>query len=331
MVQYRDHTESSDRAALNRSRLRFARMSDHIRAILDTVREPFLVLDGGLRIRLVNKSFCRTFHLSPREINGRWVHTLGEGAWKSVALRKWLEAILANRSDIRDFEVEGLFPTIGQRTMLFNARRVDIAGATRRIILLTIDDITQRRQAEVAMRKLNASLKSDSLTDLLTGLYNHRGYTVLSQHYLDLALRRGKRIFVIIADLDGLKQINDQAGHPAGNQALIRTADILRKTFRKSDIIARIGGDEFAIVAMQNGHDTAANQMVRLQANVKRHALENHYGQPIALSFGVASSNRSGTSSIEDLTARADALMYIEKRGKNSCNLASHDSMARVA
>jgi two-component system cell cycle response regulator len=214
--------------------------------------------------------------------------------------------------------VDGLFPTIGQRTLLFNARRVEIVGSSRQILLLTIEDITVRKQAESAMGKLHESLKNDSMTDVLTGLYNRRGYTVLSQHYLDLAHRRGKRVFVIYADLDGLKQINDQGGHPGGDEALTRTADILRKTFRKSDIIARIGGDEFAVATIENGHDSAAIQIARLQANLKHHAVQNHYSHPISLSIGVARSNSRGTSTIEELTAQADARMYIEKRKHTS-------------
>jgi len=316
MLQPSGHHAVLDRSALIRSRLRFARMVKHIRAILDTVREPFVVLDGGLRIRLANKSFCQTFHVSPKDINGKAVEALGDGAWKAPALRNWLEAILAKRFDIPDFEMEGLFPTIGRRTMVFQARRAEIAGASRRLILLSIEDVTQRKQTDSEMGKLNASLKNDSMTDVLTGLYNRRGYVVLSQHYLDLAHRRGKRIFVIYADLDGMKQINDLGGHQGGDQTLIRTADILRKTFRKSDVIARIGGDEFAVVTIENSHDSAAAQMARLQTNLKRHAVRNHYDPPLSLSVGVARSNRLGTSTIEQLTTQADASMYVEKRSK---------------
>lgn len=331
MLQLRENNESLDRSALIRSRLRFARMTDRIRAILDTIREPFVVLDGDLRIRLVNKSFCRTFHLSPKKINGKRVDALGDGAWKDPALRNWLESILAKRSDIPDFEVDGLFPAIGHRRILFNARRVEIAKASKRIILLTIDDMTLRCQAEDAMKELNKSLKNDSMTDELTGLYNRRGFSILSQQYLNLAHRRGKRIFVIYADLDGLKQINDQTGHPGGDQALIRTADILRKTFRKADIVARLGGDEFAISTIENGHDSAEIQLARLQANLKNHAIQNHYGQPISLSVGIARSNPLGTSSIEELTTQADARMYIEKRGKHRSDLTPHERMEIVA
>jgi len=306
-------------------------MTGHIRAILDTIREPFVVLDGSLRIRLANKSFCRTFHLPPKKVNGKSVETLGNGAWKDPALRNWLEAILDKRSGIPDFELNGLFPVIGHRTILFNARRVEIAGASRRILLLTIDDITERKVAEATMEKLNATLKSESMTDALTGLYNRRGYDFLSQHYLDLAHRRGKRIFVIYADLDGMKQINDQTGHPGGDQTLIRTAEILQQTFRKSDIIARIGGDEFAIATMENGHDSASIQMARLQVNLKRHAVQNNYDPPISLSVGVARSNLFGNSSIEDLTNQADARMYTEKRAKHRSESAPPDVVPSVA
>jgi hypothetical protein len=81
-------------------------------------------------------------------VNGKSVYTLGNGAWKSPELRAWLEAIMDKRSGIADFELDGLFPMIGRRTMTFNARRVEIPGASRRILLLTIEDITLRRQAE---------------------------------------------------------------------------------------------------------------------------------------------------------------------------------------
>lgn len=322
-----------DRSALIRSRLRFARMTSHIRAILDTIREPFVVLDGSLRIRLANKSFCRTFHFLPKNVNGKSVYTLGDGAWKTPALRQWLESILDQRSNIPDFELDGYFPTIGQRTMLFNVRRVEIMGASRRILLLTIEDATERKLAERTMHKLHTSLKSDSMTDALTGLYNRRGYSALSQHYLDLARSRGKKIFVIFADLDGMKQINDQGGHPGGDQALVWTADILRKTFRKSDIIARIGGDEFAIATMENGHDSVATQIQRLRKNLKNHSIENHYGKPISLSIGVAVSTVRGTTSMEELTAQADAVMYIEKRSKRKTSTPrpSIDHLSRFA
>jgi diguanylate cyclase (GGDEF)-like protein len=300
----------------NGGRLRSGRMSEHLRAILDTTREPLLVLDGGLRIRMVNKAFCQTFRHSAVKANGRLLTRLGTGAWKSPALAVWLNRLKKKRLEIPDCELKGHFPWLGQRAILLNARRVQYTGAKRRIILLTLTDVTQQNRADVAAEKLTTSLRNDSMTDMLTGLYNRRGYTVLSQIFLDLAHRRGKRIFVIYADVDGLKQVNDQAGHLKGDQLLVRTAHILRKTFRKSDVIARIGGDEFAIATMENGHDSAATQIARLHANLKRQAARIKEGNNISLSVGVSYSNPLGTSSIEKLISEADALMYIEKRAK---------------
>jgi diguanylate cyclase (GGDEF)-like protein len=90
------------------------------------------------------------------------------------------------------------------------------------------------------------------LTDELTGLYNRRGFFVSAQQQLKLANRYNKGIFIFSADLDDLKIINDNFGHKTGDSALVETANILKKTFRESDIIARIGGDEFVILGMEN-------------------------------------------------------------------------------
>jgi diguanylate cyclase (GGDEF)-like protein len=287
-----------------------------MRAILDAIREPFIVLDARLHIRLANQSFCQTFQVEAKNVLGEHIRGLGADAWGSPALTRWLTAFVAKRSEIPTFEMTGLFPTVGQRTIVFHARHVKVPKTGRRITLLSMEDRTQRDRAASAMGKLNESLKSDSMTDLLTGLYNRRGYMVLAQHYLDLAHRRGKRVFVIYADVDGLKEMNDKQGHKGGDALLIRVARILRKTFRKSDIVARLGGDEFVIASMENGHDTASVQASRLLRNLNHH--QTAHKAPISLSMGVARSNRSGTSSIEELTSRADKLMYLEKNRKKN-------------
>ena len=305
-----------DNAALRRSRLRFRRLRDYVRAILNTVREPLIVLDEDFRVKMVNQSFCRTFQVSRRETNNQCMDVLGNGQWKIPRLRVWLEEILSKNSPCQDFEVDHRFPNIGYRAMLLNARRIEIAGTSKRLILLAIEDITLRRQAEDAMEALNESLKNRSMTDNLTGLYNHRGFSTLSHPYLERAHRTGKGIFVIFVDLDGLKQINDQWGHSEGDQTLRRTAEILRMTFRRSDIIARIGGDEFAILTTQHPHDSVSMLRAHLQGNVKHCSVQNNYRKPISFSVGVAHADPDEVCSIEELTSKADALMYIEKRSK---------------
>src|SRR5437588_1422229 len=108
--------------------------------------------------------------------------------------------------------------------------------------IFQIQDITERKRAEAALQSL-------SLVDELTGLYNRRGFLAVTEQHL-AAIRRNKKMPVILyADLDGLKVINDSLGHHEGDRALVKAAEIFRETFRSSDIIARIGGDEFVVLA----------------------------------------------------------------------------------
>ena len=326
-------TNILDKGPANRSRLRFKRLHDYVRAIVDTVREPLMVLSETLHVKMVNRSFCRTFHVSPRETTNQPFDRLGNGQWNIPRLRSLLEQILSKNSQIHDFQVDHTFPAIGYRAMLLNARRLEVAGTTKQLILLAMEDVTIRRQAERTMARLNRSLQNRSITDDLTGLCNRRGFSVLGRRLVDLARGQGKGVFMVFIDLDGLKRINDEGGHDAGDQALKRTAEILRITFRKSDIMARLGGDEFAVVTMEDTHDSAARLIARLQANVKRHANQQNYREAIALSIGVVRSGPREACSIEQLITSADAQMYAEKRSKRrtSPTIVIPDLMASAA
>jgi diguanylate cyclase (GGDEF)-like protein len=108
--------------------------------------------------------------------------------------------------------------------------------------LIRFDKMMRDHKGEEALLVL-------SLTDELTGLYNRRRFFVLIDQYLKVAIRTKKRLLFLFIDMDDLKWINDHYGHNEGDQALIHLAKILKKTFRESDIIARIGGDEFGVLA----------------------------------------------------------------------------------
>src|SRR5579862_5563896 len=91
--------------------------------IIATLREPFVVLDKGLRVRTANAAFYRDFHASKDETEGRFVYELGNGQWDIPQLRTLLSQVLSNSHPVEDFEVEHVFPALGRRTMLLNARR----------------------------------------------------------------------------------------------------------------------------------------------------------------------------------------------------------------
>ena len=126
--------------------------------ILATMREPFLVLDSSLRIRRANKSFYKTFHVSAEDTEGRQIYDLGNGEWNIPTLRTLLEEIIPKNNSIKDFEVEHEFQAIGQKTMLLNASR--IRHREEELVLLAIEDITERKRAGEAQKILAAIVGS---------------------------------------------------------------------------------------------------------------------------------------------------------------------------
>jgi two-component sensor histidine kinase len=117
-------------------------------AIVDAVREPLLVLDLDLRVIAASRSFYRTFAVAPRKTRGRLLFDLGDGQWNIPSLRTLLEDIVPKRRTVEAYEVEHEFPTIGRRVMLLNARRVFDENGSATALLLAIEDVTRRREAE---------------------------------------------------------------------------------------------------------------------------------------------------------------------------------------
>jgi diguanylate cyclase (GGDEF)-like protein/PAS domain S-box-containing protein len=168
-------------------------------------------------------------------------------------------------------------------------------------------DITDRKLNEEALHKL-------SLADELTGLYNRRGFFTLAEQQLKIANRIKKKILLLFADLDDLKWINDNLGHNEGDSALIEIANILQKTFRESDLVARIGGDEFAVLAVETEETNAAIITTRLLDSLKNYNSERKRDYNLSVSIGISRYDPGYPCSIDKLLARADKLMYKFKR-----------------
>jgi PAS domain S-box-containing protein len=118
-------------------------------AIVDTVREALIVLDRDLRVVAASRSFYQTFGANPQDTQGQLFYDLDNGQWNIPALRRFLEEVIPQQRAIEDYEVEHEFPTIGRRTMLLNARQVfEEEHPDSTLLLLAIEDITQRRDAE---------------------------------------------------------------------------------------------------------------------------------------------------------------------------------------
>jgi chemotaxis protein methyltransferase CheR len=144
-------------------------------AIVDTVREPFLVLDQDLRVLSASRSFCQTFKVSRDDTQGRLLYALGDGQWDIPALHVLLEKIIPEQGVMEDYEVEHEFPDIGQRTMCLNARKVFYEGGSHTTILLGIEDITVQRVLE--REKDELSRQKDVLLEqkvMLAREFDHR-------------------------------------------------------------------------------------------------------------------------------------------------------------
>ena len=176
--------------------------------------------------------------------------------------------------------------------------------------------VEQLEQALGELKQAQETLRNLSLTDDLTGLYNHRGFFTLAEQQLKAARRAKKEATLIYTDMDGLKAINDTHGHDEGSKALKEIAAILRRTFRSSDIIARIGGDEFVILETYAERTDAPSSVARLQENLRTHNAKQHRSYELSLSIGFVRGGLDEYSTVEALLTRGDELMYEEKRSK---------------
>src|SRR4030043_24196 len=133
-------------------------------SIINTVHNPLIILYEDLRVALANRSFYQAFKVKPKETEGQLIYDLGNRQWDIPKLRELLEDILPKTTSFDDFEVEHDFPGIGKRIMLLNARRVYLEANRTKLIILTIEDITERKKIEELrekIRELEAQLKKN--------------------------------------------------------------------------------------------------------------------------------------------------------------------------
>ncbi len=186
---------------------------------------------------------------------------------------------------------------------------------------LVKDQIDSRMLARVIRysierHRMQLELSALAFLDQLTGLYNRRGFLTLADQQMKLAKRMKNKFLIFLADLDGLKVINDTFGHLEGDRALFQVAEILKATFRTSDVIARVGGDEFVVLAVEAFESSTQGLLSRLQKNLDSANQQKNNGYKMSLSVGVSCFNPNEAFSIDQLMAEADEVLYEEKRKK---------------
>ena len=177
--------------------------------------------------------------------------------------------------------------------------------------------VNEREKLLKKVQESEEKYRSLSLVDELTGLYNRRGFLTMVEHYLKIVKRQKKGIFMLYADFDDLKSINDTWGHQEGDLALIETAKNLKETYRESDIIARISGDEFVVIPVGTDRDCLDIVINRLQKALDSYNAQSNCGYRLSLTVGIAFYDPEHPCTIEELLAQADKSMYERKRGKS--------------
>jgi two-component system cell cycle response regulator len=154
-----------------------------------------------------------------------------------------------------------------------------------------------------------------SYIDELTGLYNRRAFVMLGEQQLSIARRAGKGVNLAFADLDALKFINDHFGHSEGDRVLSAVAKILETTFhRDSDVIARIGGDEFVVFWIANTPFSIDVLRARLKSTVDSYLTSEKPPYPLSLSVGICQYQAGFTKTLSDMLSESDQRMYDDKR-----------------
>ena len=175
---------------------------------------------------------------------------------------------------------------------------------------LTLHDrVQQLEHAEQALRDM-------TLSDNMTGLYNHRGFYTLAEHQMKIARRSCQNSILLFADMDGLKQINDNFGHAAGSSAIVRVASVLKKTFRDCDVVARLGGDEFVVLAPNVDLEESSVLIERLAGNLAAANAEQNQPFELSLSIGTIALKHDSDTPLEEYVTCADQAMYDAKRLK---------------
>ena len=293
------------------------RATEFSRTVMDSTSDAVSIVDADtFRILGGNAMFLRQVGLSEAQV-------VGKACYELTHRRSEPCAPPSNPCPLRETVASGQHSTAEHRHFLESGEPVhfevstspifDASGKVARVVHVA-RDISARKRTEAVLAAQARELEQLALIDELTGLCNRRGFFTLAAQQLKTADRFAKRMYFLFADLDDMKWINDNLGHHVGDQALRETAELFRETFRVSDIIARFGGDEFAVLAMEGNEDGEKAIAKRFAEKLAAHNSREGRNYRLSVSIGVTIYDPSAPCSIEELQRRGDALMYAQKR-----------------
>lgn len=275
---------------------------ERLRQVWEVTSDAMCLSDANGIVLAANPSYFQVYGFTAEQVIGKSFEIIFSQVEREKALEQYKSIFQSNEfpptfeSVIR--RADGVERIVETRISFLTTAGIRTA------MLSTIRDITDRKQAELELRYL-------STHDALTGLFNR---SFFEEELARLEHGRSFPISVLVADVDHLKQANDQAGHAAGDALLKQAAQILTKAFRGDDVIARIGGDEFAVLLP----DTNANDAKALMERVRQIIQEHQTAHPVVslgLSLGASTANQP--TRLTETLKEADANMYREKQNRS--------------
>ena len=253
----------------------------------------------------VNASGAATVYRTRDQLIGRPLREALPGPIAELLFERYVDAITLRSPLVEEVRVN--------RRTLAASWLFHQAAPTADGLAVTIRDVSVRKRDEIRLRKA-------CLVDELTQLYNRRGFMTLAEQHLRIARRQGKDALVMYVDMDNFKQLNDTHGHAMGDRALKAVSRLLQSTVRDCDIVGRMGGDEFTVIALDADGNGAKAIQKRLD---ERLALFNAAGElpaTLALTVGHTRVRSSDSAALPELLARADQLLYARKRRRRLTN-----------
>jgi len=287
-----------------------AEKQNYLTSIMHSMPAGVMVVDADTHIVVdVNPAACRMYALPKENIVGKVCH-------KFICPTKAGQCPVTDLSQTLTATERKILTKNGKEIpVLKSVERMQIGS--KNLLVESFVDISQRKEMEEALKKSQLQLEELAITDELTGLYNRRGFMALSQKQLQIANRTKKELFLLYADLDNMKGINDKLGHQNGDLALQDTGKILKRFCRESDIISRIGGDEFAVLLTGSDNETVI--VKRLEQEIKTFNDNSERQYSISISIGVTSCHPdSEICEISQFMSQADNRMYEAKKAKQA-------------
>lgn len=301
---------------LQRRNAEVAREQRFISSLIAAAPNVIYVYDvAQRRITFVNDASLGTLGLAPDEIMAM------DDPLGKIGLRpqsedggEWCLDKVTGLKDGQRFEWSNEVHTSGGRIVWIRSHATVLErgedGSPSQVLVVGVD-LTHEHSIEEQLRTL-------ALHDQLTGLLNRSGLEAYAANLAARAVRNRETVGVLFADLDGLKEINDDFGHPVGDVVMVEAAAALASSVRASDLVARVGGDEFVILVSQ----TSAEGMATLAERIRTEAAERSAGLPhgvaLSLSLGFICSQITAPEAIRNLINRADRLMYEDKAARRA-------------